>query len=186
MPPLPSPSSIIVTLSIITIFTPITVPPVMRARAPATAPTFSKPAVPPKELPPQLPADHLYMHEVTVSPSVAAILLILAACRLAEICHWREISYDRTARVKSTLQRLQGSCGVVFLLELNINVANHVVGEVVTNVQALDLTELAQLFEDVLVEILKVLLDLAGIDRLALGVNARRDHVRPMVHVGEK
>ena len=75
---------------------------------------------------------------------------------------------------------------MVFFLELNVHVADHVVGEVVANVEALDLAELAELLEDVLVEILEVLLDLARVDGLALGVHARRDHVGSLVHVGQK
>lgn len=72
---------------------------------------------------------------------------------------------------------------MVFLLELNVNVADHVVGEVVANVEALDLAELAEFFEDVLVEILEVLLDLARVNGLTLSVHARRDHVGSLVHV---
>ncbi|EXC34964.1 hypothetical protein L484_014688 [Morus notabilis] len=50
------------------------------------------------------------------------------------------------------------------------SITDHVaVGEeVVANVEDLDLTELAEILEDVLVEVIEVLLDLALVDRLAL------------------
>ncbi|KAG6702540.1 hypothetical protein I3842_07G039600 [Carya illinoinensis] len=64
--------------------------------------------------------------------------------------------------------------------------ADHVVGEVITDVEALDLPEFAELLEDTLVEVLEMLLDLARVDGLALGVHAGCDHVRALVHVGEE
>ena len=60
------------------------------------------------------------------------------------------------------------------------------VGEVVADVEALDFAEFAELLVDVLVEILEMLLDLIGVDRLALGVDAGGDHVGALVHVGEE
>lgn len=60
------------------------------------------------------------------------------------------------------------------------------VGEIIADVEALDVAEFAELLEYVLVEILEMLLDLAGLDGLALGVDTGGDHVGALVHVGEK
>lgn len=72
---------------------------------------------------------------------------------------------------------------MVFLFKLDINISDHVVGEVIADIKALDLTELAEFFKDVFVEVLKVFLDFARVDWLALGVDAWSDHVRALVHV---
>lgn len=82
------------------------------------------------------------------------------------------------------MQSLQRSGGLIFLLELNINVADHVICEVIADVEALDLSKLVEFFENVLVEILEVVLDFAGVDGVALGVDAWGDHVGAVVHVG--
>lgn len=183
-----SPISItmIISVSISRLFPIFPLTPVARTGAPTPAPTPSIPAVPPKQLPSQLPSNYLDMHKVTISPTVTAILLVLPTSCFAEIGDRGKIRNDRTTRVEPSLKSLEGSCGLVFLPELNIHVSNHVVGEVVTNVEALDLTKLAQLLEDVLVEVLEVLLDLAGIDGLALGIHSGSDHVRALVHVGKE
>ena len=60
------------------------------------------------------------------------------------------------------------------------------VGEVVADVEALDVAVLAKLVEEVLVELLEVVLNLPGVDGLALGVHAGGYHVGPLVHVGEQ
>lgn len=60
------------------------------------------------------------------------------------------------------------------------------VSQIVTNVQALDLAVLAKLLKQILIKILEVVLDFAGIKGLALRVNAGSDHVGALVHVGEK
>lgn len=160
----------------------------MTRRAQAPAPTAAPPvaAVPPEELPPQLSSNQLHVHEIAVSTSVAAVLLELAARGLAEVGDRREISYDGTAVVETALERLQSRGSVVLLLELDVDVADHVVGQVVADVEALDLAELAELLKDILVEVLEVLLDFARVDRLALGVDSGGDHVRPLVHVRQE
>lgn len=126
------------------------------------------------------------MHKITVTPTVAVILLVLPTSGLAEISYRGEISNDRPTGVEPSLKCLEGSRRLVLLPELSIHVPNHVVGKVVADVKALDLTELAQLLEDVLKKVLEVLLYLAGIDGLTLRIYSGGDHVRALVHVREK
>lgn len=114
------------------------VPPVMGAHTPtpapasasASAPTLTPPvaAISPKELPPQIPPNELHMHEITVTATVTVVFLKLTARCFAKIGNGREIGNDRATGVEATLQSLQGSSGLIFLLELDIDVANHVIG----------------------------------------------------------
>lgn len=62
------------------------------------------------------------------------------------------------------------------------------VGEIITDIQALDVTILAELLKQVFIEILEVVLDLARVQGLGLGlrVDTRSEHVGPLVHVGEE
>lgn len=189
IPPVPVPaSSPIPTMvpAIPVVTTSATLPPALRAQTPTPAPAPPRPPKPPKQLPPQLPPDLLHVHEIAVPAAIAAVLLELAAGGLAEVGDGGEVDDDGAAGVEAALEGLEGGVGLVLLLELDVYVADHVVGEVVADVEAFDLAEFAELLEDVLVEVLEVLLDLAGVDRLALGIDAGGDHVGALVHVGEK
>lgn len=156
------------------------------AGAPAATPTRPVATIPSEELSPQLPPNDLDVHEITVTTSIAVVLLELPAGGLAEIGNGGEIGNDGTAGVESALESLQGRCGLFFFFELNVDVSNHVVGKIVANVEALDLPKLAQLLEDILVEILEMFLDLSRVDWLPLRVYSWGNHVRPLVHVGEE
>lgn len=142
--------------------------------------------IPSKELPPKLSTNLLNMHEVAVASTVAAVLLKLSAGGLTEVSYRGEVHNDRASRVESALESLKSSSSLVFLLELDVHIADHVISKVVTNVEALNFSKLGELFEDVFIEVLKVFLDLSRVDRLPLGVYARGYHVGPLVHVGEK
>lgn len=60
------------------------------------------------------------------------------------------------------------------------------VGEIIADVEALDLTKFSEFFENVFVEVLEVFLDLSGVDGLALGIDARGDHIGALIHIGKK
>jgi hypothetical protein len=83
------------------------------------------------------------MHKITITTTIAVSLLVLSAGSFTKISDWREIGDNRTTRVKSSLKRLQSGSSLVLLLELNINVTDHVIGEVITNIKVLDLTKFA-------------------------------------------
>lgn len=185
----PSPIPAIITVPIVplSLIVLIVVPaPMPWAQTPAPAPAYSVAPVPPEEPPPELPPNQLDVHEITISPSVAAVLLELAARGFAKVGHRREVGDYGATIVEAALQRLKSGSGLILLLELDIYVADHVIGEVVADVEALDLAELGELLEDVLVEVLEMLLDLARVEGLALGVDAGGDHVGPLVHVGQQ
>jgi hypothetical protein len=125
------------------------------------------------------------MHEITVATTVAAVLLILPTGGLTEVCHRGVLHNNRAARVKAALKGIVSSHCLLFLPELDIDIANHVVSKVVTYIQGLNLTKLAQLLVDVLIEVLKVLLHLLRSNSLALGINSRGDHIRSLIHVSK-
>lgn len=73
-----------------------------------------------------------------------------------------------------------------FLSKLNIHITNHVIGEVITDIKAFDITVFREFFKEVFIELLKMILDLARFDRLAVNVDAGSYHIGTLVHVGEK
>lgn len=187
--PSPIPAMITVPIVPLSLIVLIVVPapmPWAQTPAPAPASAYSVAPVPPEEPPPELPPNQLDVHEITIPPSVAAVLLELAARGFAKVGHGREVGDYGATIVEAALQRLKSGGGLILLLELDIYVADHVIGEVVADVEALDLAELGELLEDVLVEVLEMLLDLARVEGLALGVDAGGDHVGPLVHVGQQ
>lgn len=126
------------------------------------------------------------MHEVTVTPSIAHIFLILSACSFTKICNWREVDNDRAACIKPSAKILKRISCMLFLPKLYIHISDHVISYVVTDIQILNISVLAQLLKQILIEILKVVLDLAGVEILGLGVDAGSEHVGALVHVGEE
>ncbi|RDX70018.1 hypothetical protein CR513_50792, partial [Mucuna pruriens] len=64
---------------------------------------------------------------------------------------------------------------------------DHVIGKIVANIQALNGTVLAELLEEIFVEVVEVILDLVGVEGLGLGLIGVGDdvhvHVGPLVHV---
>ena len=139
----------------------------------------------PIELPPEIPANLLHMHEITVATTVAAVLLKLPTGRFPEVSHRRILHNYRAARIIAALKSIVCCSCLFFLPELDIDIPNHVVSKVVADIEVLNLTKLAQLLIDVLVEILKMLLHLLRINRLALSINPRGYHIRALIHVSK-
>lgn len=75
-----------------------------------------------------------------------------------------EISNDRAIGVEAALESLQSNGGLIFPVELNVDVADHVIGEVVADVKGLDVAVVVEFLENVLVEVLEVVLNVAGVD----------------------
>lgn len=94
------------------------------------------------------------MHEVTVAASCTRIFFVLSAGCFTEVCHRAELDLDGSATIKATLQSLESCCRPLFIRELDIDTANHVICQVVANVQVLDLAKLCKLLEDIFIEVL--------------------------------
>lgn len=60
------------------------------------------------------------------------------------------------------------------------------VGEVVTDIKAFDISILGELIKEVFIELLEMVVDLARVYGLPVGINARCYHVGPLVHVRKK
>lgn len=62
------------------------------------------------------------------------------------------------------------------------------VSEIITDIQALNISVFAELLKKILIEIFKVILDLAGVEGLRLrgGIDAGSEHIGALVHVGEE
>ena len=60
------------------------------------------------------------------------------------------------------------------------------ISKVVADIEAFDFTVLGELLEEILIELLEVVLDLARVDGVAVGVDAGGYHVGALVHVGEQ
>jgi len=155
----------------------------MWARAAAPSPVWSP--VTPKELFPQIPTNLLHMHKIAISATIAAVLLILSAGCFPKISNSGEVNNNRAARVKAALKGCMSCSCLIFLPELDIDIAYHVISKVVADIEVLNLTKLAQLLIDVLIEILKMLLHLLRINRLALSINPRGYHIRALIHVSK-
>lgn len=132
------------------------------------------------------------MHKIAVTTSIAGVLFILSTCSLTKIGNWREINYNWLTCIKSSSQIANRICSMLFLPELHVYITDHVISQIVTNVQAFNFSILAELLKKIFIEILVVLLDPARINVLGgeLGVGAhargRSDHVGALVHVGEE
>lgn len=126
------------------------------------------------------------MHEVAVSTSIAYIFFILPASCLTKIRYRGEVSNDWPPFIRSSNKILQRILCLVFLPKLDVDITNHVVSQIITYVEALDVTIFAQFLKQIFVEILKMGLDLLRIDGLALGVDAGGDHIGALVHVGKQ
>lgn len=75
---------------------------------------------------------------------------------------------------------------MLFLSKLDINIANHMISQVVANIQAFDLPVFVQLLKKVFIKVLEVFLHLFGIDGLSLRVDAGSNHVGALIHVREQ
>jgi hypothetical protein len=139
----------------------------------------------PIQLPPEIPANLLHMHEIAVATTVAAVLLKLPTGCFTEVGHRRILNNYRAARVKAPLKSIVCCSCLFFLPELDIDIPNHVVSKVITNIQILNLAKLAQLLINVLIEVLKMLLHLLRINGLALSINSRGYHIRALIHVSK-
>lgn len=87
------------------------------------------------------------MHKIAVATSIANIFLILPTSSLTEIRHWGEVHNYWTASVESPTEVLKSGGRMIFLSKLHINIAHHVVRQIIADIEVLNLAVLAELFE---------------------------------------
>ena len=138
---------------------------VMSVPAAAAAPTFvvrlslgcEEPSL-------QLSRGPLHVDEVAERASRALVHVVLPALGVAEVRYGGVLCLDGAAVVDPAVHGHEGPLGAGLVDVLYVDVADHVGAEVVADHDVLDLAVLAQLGEDVLVELVKVLLDGRGVD----------------------
>lgn len=153
----------------------------------------------------ELGGRHFAMDEVAEAAAHAALAAVEPAARFAEVRHGRQLAVDGSCRVPARVELVARLLGRVFVLEPRVYVANEVclprvlaccmlplssssdhtrriltVIVIVTHDNLLQLAVLAHLAPKVLVERVKVVLQLAGV-HLVLGVEGR-----VLVEVGQE
>lgn len=96
------------------------------------------------------------MHVIAVAASVARLLVVLSATSHAEVGDGGELAVEDLARVVPSVERRQCRFRVLFPVVLRIHIAHEMVADVVTDVEAFEFAELAELSEYLLEEVFKV------------------------------
>lgn len=112
------------------------------------------------------------MYKVTEPTPHTAFSRIESAARLAEIRDGRKLAVDRPGGIPARIQIVARFLGAVLVLEARVHVADQVVVVVVAHDQLLQLAVFAHLAPDVLVEGVKVVLQLRRVHAV-LGVEGR-------------
>ena len=97
------------------------------------------------------------MHKIAEATSLASALFVLAALRFAEVCNWRVLSHDHSVAVVAAVHAFHRSLSLGLILILEVDIADHVVANIVRNHHFINLAKLGHLHEHFLIESLKVL-----------------------------
>lgn len=109
------------------------------------------------------------MNKVTKAAAHATFATVETTARLAEVGDGAELAVDGPGGVPAAIQIIAGLLRRLLVLEARIDVADQMVVVVVADDQLLELAVLAHLAPDVLVEGVKVILQLRGVHAV-LGV----------------
>ena len=105
----------------------------------------------------EITIDRLRVHEVAEPASLAGAFLVLAALSLPEVSDGGVLSHDHAPAVVPPIHSSHSGLSLLFVLELDVEVADHVVADVVGHHELVDLAVLCHLHEHLFVERLKVL-----------------------------
>lgn len=126
------------------------------------------------------------MHKVAEASTFAGAFLVLAALGLTEVCHRRVLGHDHATAVVAPVHTFHGRFCLDLVCKLDVNVAYHVVTDIVCDDHLLHLAKLGHFHEDFLVEALKML---DCLYEVLLGhvppVRKSNRSVRVLVHVRE-
>jgi len=101
------------------------------------------------------------MHEIAETRSGALPSLILSATSFSEVSNGCQFCVDRSASKPTIVEVIASFQCIIFLLELDIDIANQMVTEVVTNIHFLNLTIfILTLNKDILKEVVIMFLHL--------------------------
>ena len=88
------------------------------------------------------------MHKVAKSAAAATALVVIATARLAEVCHGAELHVHLASVVVAPIENIEGVGGLLLVEEFAVDVADHVISEVVAHRERIDPSELGQLHEE--------------------------------------
>jgi hypothetical protein len=100
------------------------------------------------------------MNEVTETASNAALSTIEPTTGFAEIRNGGELAVDGPGGVPAGIERVAGFLGRIFVFEARVDVADQMIIVIITNDYLLNLPKLAHLTPEILVECVKVVLQL--------------------------
>lgn len=115
---------------------------------------LAAPLVAPKQPFPQVLADWPQVHKVAVSTAPTCVFFILPARGLSKVCYWGKLNHDGASCIKAAVEALVGTRSSILIAEFDVDVAHHVVGQVVADVEVFNLTILVKFLKHILVEIL--------------------------------
>mmetsp|Transcript_56253 Transcript_56253/g.105463 ORF Transcript_56253/g.105463 Transcript_56253/m.105463 type:complete len:301 (+) Transcript_56253:41-943(+) len=98
----------------------------------------------------------LDVHEIAVGSSIASGLVKRSAARLSEIGDRGVLGLNQLAAVETACQLHEGSLSILFVVVLHIDIADHVVAQIIHHDQVLNLAVVCQLQEHLHVEGLQV------------------------------
>ena len=99
----------------------------------------------------------LWVHKVTESSTLACALFILTALGFSKVSHRRVLGHDHTATVVASVHAFHSCLSLLLISKFDIDVANHVVSNVVSHNHLVHLAKLSHLHKDFFVEGLEVL-----------------------------
>jgi len=98
----------------------------------------------------------LGMHEVAVTTSVALAFTVLTALSFSKVGNWGKLCTDNALGIVPSVEALHGGSCLLLVLELDIDVSDHVIADVISDNDLIDLTELAELHENLFIEVFEV------------------------------
>jgi hypothetical protein len=104
----------------------------------------------------QISANVLRVHEIAVATAIAGPLIVLSALGLAEICDGRELGHYDLASIVPAEESLHGRHRLILALILDIDIANHVLADVISDHHLLQFTKLGKLGEYLFIKVFKV------------------------------
>ena len=115
----------------------------------------------------QVPGDGFKVHKIAEPCPGALPHLVLAAARLAEVCHGAQLRVDGPAAEPAPVQVNDSLLCVRLVLKLDVDVAHKMVAQIVTDIHLLNLAILVlALYEHLLKEVVVVFLHLLISHRL--------------------
>lgn len=104
-----------------------------------------------------------HMHEVAVRAAGAGAFIELAAARLPEVRHRRVLDSQLSACIVPAVESQERLLGVLLIAEPHVDIAHHVIPEVLAHLHVIHFAKLLKFLKDLLVELVEVLLQLGAI-----------------------